>query len=194
MTDGDCVRCISHPPLLLFLFLFALDLNGNWHWVGHMLRIWTRTKRLVKKSETTMWSLNTFGFLVQVCCRFVWQTKSAFPELIFSPCPTSREVSFVCSPCLLTLWQPESSWIVREEWLFVSTACCRCGFDCLSRQHGLKHDYSHTDTHSHPCGWTFLLAGLPDGTAGSVRAATIRRSDWLCFSKAEQHHTGVWRL
>lgn len=127
----------------------------------------------------------TFNFLAQVCCRFVWQTKSAFPELILSPSPSpspvSRGVFFVCSPCLLTLWQPESSWIVWKECLFVLPTCCHCGFDCLSRQPGLRHSHSRTLTHSHPCGWTFLLAGLPDGAAGSLWPAAIRRSDWLCF-------------
>lgn len=145
-------------------------------------------------SNSTVCGWITLSFLAQVCCRFVWQSKSAFPELIFSPSPVSRGVFFVCSPCLLTLWQPERSWIAREECVFVLLTCCHCGFDCLGRQRGLRHSHSHMLTHSHPCGWTFLLARLPDGTAGSLWAAAIRRSDRLCFWKAEQHDDRVWRL
>lgn len=134
----------------------------------------------------------TFNFLAQVGRRSVWQTKSAFPELSFSP--VSRGVLFVCSPRLLTLWQAESSRIVREEWLFVLPTCCHRGFDCLGGRRGLRHGRSHALAHSHPCGWTFLLAGLPDGAAGSQRAAAIRRSDWPCFWKAERRHDKAWGL
>lgn len=116
-------------------------------------------------------------------------------QISFSPAyfPSAVPWSFffVCSPCLLTRWQAESPRIVREEWLFVVPTCCHCGFDCLSGQHGPG---TQPFAHSHPCGWTFLLARLPESAAGSLWAAAIRMSDWVCFWKAEQHYDQAWRL
>lgn len=111
-----------------------------------MLRTWARTKILgTNVQDHGVWAELLWNFLAQVCCRFVWQTKWDFPELIFSLSPVSCGVFFVCSLRLLTLWQVKSSWIVRE-WLFVLPTCCHCGFDCLSRQHGLTHNHSLTVT------------------------------------------------
>lgn len=141
-------------------------------------------------SKTTVCGLKYLNFLAQVCRTFFWQTKSAFPRLIFPPLSRGA-FFFVCRPCLLTLWQAESPRIVWEEWLFVVPTCCHCGFDCLSGQHGCG---TQPFAHSHPCGWTFLLARLPESAAGFLWAAAIRMSDWVCFWKAEQHYDQAWRL
>lgn len=144
-------------------------------------------------SKTTVCGLKYLNFLAQVCCMLVWQTKSAFPELTFSP--LSRGVFFVCRPRLLTLWQAESRWIVREEWLFVVPTCCHCGFDCLSRQHGLGHNHSHTatpvDGHSFWQGSQMVpqvLCGLQqsewviDCFSERLSTITTKREGWRPFS------------
>lgn len=163
-----------HPPFPCSPFSV---LNSSWHQLGRMLRTWARTKIVgTNVQDRRVWLnyLKSFGSgILQVCLA----NKISFPELSFPPSTMFHAVFFVCGPCLLTLWQPESSWIVREEWLFVLPTCCHRGFDCLSRQRGLRHNHSQTLTHIHPCGWTFLLARLPDGTAGSVGCG--HQKDWL---------------
>lgn len=104
-------------------------------------------------------------------------------------------VFFVCSPCLLTLWQLESSWIVWEEWVFVLPTCCHCGFDCLSRQHGLRHNHSHTvtpvDGHSFWQGSQMALQvlcglqpseGVIDCVSGRLSNITAEREVWRAFT------------
>lgn len=158
------------------------------------------------------------SFSSQVCCMFVRQTKSAFPELTFSP--LSRRVFFVCTPRLLTLWQAESRSIVREEWLFVVPTCCHCGFDCLSRQHGLGHNHSHTatpvDGHSFWQGSQMVLqvlCGLQqsewviDPVSERPSTITTKREGWRLFAlisvlssvqpaskKGENPSLSLWKL
>lgn len=162
-------------------------------------------------SKTTACGPITFSFLAQVGCRFLWTTKSALPTLIFSPSLASHGVVFVCTPCFLTLWQPESSWIVREEWLFVLPTCCHCGFDCLSRQHGLRHNHSHTvtpaDGHSFWQGSQMVLqvlCGLQaseeviDCVSERLSNITAKCEVWrafttFCYSPVEQSTWGEFK-
>lgn len=112
--------------------------------------------------------------------------RISFPRAYF---PSTVPWSFLCLQ-FLSFDGLKSPWIVREEWPFVVPTCCHCGFDCLSGQHRPR---TQPFAHSHPCGWTFLLARLPDAAAGSLWAAAIRKSDWLCFWKTEQRYDQAWR-
>lgn len=102
-----------------------------------MLRTWARTKILGTNVHEQRVRLSYFEF----SAGFPGKHNNLFLIL------ASLRLQVPCTIlCLLTLWQPESGWIVREEWLFILPTCCHCGFDCLSRQHGPRHGHSRAHT------------------------------------------------
>lgn len=158
-----------------FFPFFFLILNSTWHQLGHMLRTWARTKIVgTNIQDRGVWAELLYIFWLRYAAGLSGKLNRHFLSLL-SPSPVSCGVFFFYSPCLLTLWQPESSWIVREECLFVLPTCCHCEFDCLSRQRGLRHNHSHTVT---PVDGHYFWQGS-QMVLHILCGAAIRQSDWL---------------
>lgn len=117
-TDGKCVWFIPHSPVPPHF----LELGCNWHYFEHMLKTWVGT-RVVGTNilDHSVWDyvLRFSGSGMPHVCLANWISFSFFFLLFFLPL-LSRGVFFVCSSCLLTLWQAEKSLNCERRMAF----CC----------------------------------------------------------------------